>query len=723
MANKRLRYPLLLLAFFLLSVFVVSVLFLRQSVSSLAPLTVKRPDIPAQISKHTVRINLEGQGLTADLRVSLVRNSRLEKAPIGPAYPIPGVFNVSLVHQQILYLGSVSNGLTLIDIHDPQRPRLLETYLQPRSIVDIHQAEDKLFLSCGLGGVVIMRITAAGHLELLTEIKTPGAALKARPLKTNRLAVAVGTQGVLFYDLSRSERDDGHRIDCPAPDMNFEIKQGFLYLLSGQGEVSVYHIDGGTGPRMTWKFRLPGGPGDMLIHQSDLLLTQSSGLYRYGLSDPARPTLLAHREVIGSMGRIVAGVDRFYLRDNFVSIYAVDHDLKEPLGLFVKGKNIRTLAESGDYLYVTGSDTGLLVFDRQTFYQDDSLTIHQTPGTAFDLVMRDQVMYVAAGEGGLIWKDLRRPRIPAIQLSPFNTHFLCLDNNYLYALPHKRGAIEIFDLSEPRRPKKIMEWADLGASRLAVDGHYAALSKGAHGLELYDIKQLNQPQLRDRLPDVHVLDVVFKEHLLCLATRNQGLILYHVGADGRLRLQGRIALPFPMNEFTQTVALAVRDDLAYVAGGPAGLLIIDIADPQKMKILSLLPIAGFSKGILLSGNRVLIGSQEHEISVIDVTDPTIPRLEGVLRVQMLARGMQLQDDLIYVAGKRHGVSVVPMPLKAEQLDFLSSEKIRVHLRQINYRGCYDLQISNRYQSIRHETVICSEPEDESSGAGSTVAGR
>jgi hypothetical protein len=163
--------------------------------------------------------------------------------------------------------------------------------------------------------------------------------------------------------------------------------------------------------------------------------------------------------------------------------------------------------------------------------------------------------------------------------------------------------------------------------------------------------------------------------------------------------------PFPMNQFSNAVAVVVKNNIAYVANGLSGLMIVDFNRPDKPIILSLLDIEGFSKGVYVKGDRAFVVSQAGGVSVVNAENLKAPRLESYMAVQGLSRGFQVDGGKFYLPRNNLGVSMLPVPLRVEEIDRKSSNHILCTLPMVEFSGQYDLQVGTQDGLIVHEGVI------------------
>lgn len=667
-------------------------------------LQLERPITQNLKLDETTVLDLYGTGFEKDMTINLVMDAT-ENLAVIKAYPLEGVFNESLINNDTLYLGSNKDGLKVISLAEPEHPRLIGEYQAGKPITDIHLKGDQLFLSCGWLGVVVMQVLPNGLLTYQTEIKTDSAALKTR-FVNGVLTVATRQDGLLFYDISRTEDVFlVNRLNVETPVTDIEEYHGYLYVLSQRKSLEIYKITEFHEVVKITEKGFENGLNDISVFQDCLYLTTSRGILQYELNDPAEPIFQKKMEGSGSADRIFFGSRNIYITDSFSQLSAIDLKLINKKKQIFLTSDVRTVAEMGAYLYVAGSNSGLLVLDRQKLSAQPRWAFN-TPGSVHDIFIKEHFLYIADERSGILLKDLNKDDDSYTQISSRWGQSFCADsdNNLLFVALGRSG-IEVFDISAPGQPKSIAVWPGFESWRLAVAGDYLISAKGINGLELIDISDRFQPVIKMSIPDVHVLDIVFDNHLLYVASKLSGLQLYKINTEGQLKLVSTISVPFPMNQFAHSVSVAVKNDVAYVANGRSGLLIVDVKRPRLPETLSSLDIPGFSKTIKLKGEKVFVGSQHGGISVVNVKNPNKPRYESYLVVQGLSRGVQIVDDLIYVAQKNVGVTALPVPLPVKRIDMISSQHVRADLPHVRYRGKYGLQVNNRFGSVTHDGVI------------------
>ena len=78
----------------------------------------------------------------------------------------------------------------------------------------------------------------------------------------------------------------------------------------------------------------------------------------------------------------------------------------------------------------------------------------------------------------------------------------------------------------------------------------------------------------------------------------------------------------PLGDNIQDIAL--NGDLACLAAGNAGLVLVDISDPAAPEVLGTLDTRGYAEGIAVSGSTIFLADGPYGLRVVDATDPSHP---------------------------------------------------------------------------------------------------
>lgn len=668
------------------------------------PLTVEQPHLPALPADHPGEIELRGRGFDTATRVTLVPGIYPSSALIG-RLPLEGIYNTSLLVDDILYLGGNQRGLQLIDVSHPEQPELIDEYLVGRSILDIHRQGKHLFLACGQLGMVVMELGSAGRLTQLATIPVSPAAVASATLG-QQLYVAAASEGLLVYDienLANIVRSDqwGEKLFV----RDIVTYDDLVYLISRKQELSI--LSPGQDAQLQEQNRIPltTYPQDLTVAAGRLYVGTRELVAIYDLADPSQPELLHQLADIGSADRIFVGEKTLYVSDSYsqLNLYKLDPSARDEVSRIAFITDIRTLVEQENLLFLAGSENGLLVVDRALLAGlQTSIPSFSTTGQASDLSVRGHYLYVADGSGGLQCIDLRT-KFNLQKLVAGRVESLAFAGDQLF-LTRGRDGLEIFDLSNPVAPVSLQKFPELSSWRLAFAGDYLALTRGIAGLVLMKRSAPGVFQIAAKVDDIHPLGIAAAGKQLYVATKDNGLQIYQISGQDQLRLQGSLKLPFPMAHFSTAVDLAVTGDLVAIANGDSGLLLVDIENQAQPQLLASVALPGFSKAIALAGQRAYVGARRGGISIVDLSNPEQPQVQALIDLRGISRGLQVQNGRIFIGRYRMGVSIVAEPQTADILE-IDSSRLRVRLPEPAMPGVYDLQVSNQNTLVRLPGVV------------------
>jgi hypothetical protein len=112
----------------------------------------------------------------------------------------------------------------------------------------------------------------------------------------------------------------------------------------------------------------------------------------------------------------------------------------------------------------------------------------------------------------------------------------------------------------------------------------------------------------------------------------------------------------PLGDNIQDIALS--GDLACLAAGNAGLVLVDISDPSALAILGRLDTRGYAEGIAVSGSTIFLADGPYGLRVVDATDPGNPHEIGSAYDFNYAFDVAVSGAYAYVAAGGSGLLVV-----------------------------------------------------------------
>ena len=233
------------------------------------------------------------------------------------------------------------------------------------------------------------------------------------------------------------------------------------------------------------------------------------------------------------------------------------------------------------------------------------------------------------------------------------------------------------------------------ANRLTIDGSYAYIADGSHGLRIVDI---SDPEDLDSVGSFDTegiaKDVTVSGSYAYVADWNEGLRIIDVsdpatpeevgfydspGSVAGIAVSGNYAYvadyaglrivdvsspesPEPVSYYTDLGVnirrVVIEGDLAYVADLNAGLRILDISDPERPVFISLFETPGQPIDIDVVGDYAFIADHEEGLLVVDVSNPEEPILIGRHDTPGRSHGVRVVEDHAYISDWEGGIRVI-----------------------------------------------------------------
>jgi hypothetical protein len=223
------------------------------------------------------------------------------------------------------------------------------------------------------------------------------------------------------------------------------------------------------------------------------------------------------------------------------------------------------------------------------------------------------------GEGaGFMLIDLTNPTNP-FRLSRYDTgeppEDVVLAGNYLYAAfaGDAEEGLQVFDVSDPVRPRPIGSYATGFARGLALSGNH--LYVAASGLQVIDISNPTRPTRVGWLgrSDMDAHAIAITGHYACVADRSRGLHVIDISDPTQPRHIGRYSK-------SNLAAVAVSGNLAWASDE-----LIDISDPRNPR-----RVAGGLSGaaLVMVGQLAYVGEAYGRLKVVDIGRLANPQRVG-----------------------------------------------------------------------------------------------
>jgi hypothetical protein len=214
---------------------------------------------------------------------------------------------------------------------------------------------------------------------------------------------------------------------------------------------------------------------------------------------------------------------------------------------------------------------------------------------------------------------------------------------FAYLANHAKG-VTVFDLSDLSQIRKVAGIKLPGnAYQVEATGQNLYVAMGDSGIAMVNIADMTNPKITHfRTTGKWIQEVKRGGNYLYAAAKNNGLLIFQISGD-QLQQIGQLATGFNTN------GLQVEDDLVYLADGPGGLAVVNVANPASPQLVARFDKGGFVGQLHKVGNYVYLANRNKGLRIVNITDPQRPFLEGAYQPGDICYGVVKRDVYVFLA--------------------------------------------------------------------------
>ncbi len=274
-----------------------------------------------------------------------------------------------------------------------------------------------------------------------------------------------------------------------------------------------------------------------------------------------------------------------------------------------------------------------------------------------DIEVEGQLAYMAHSTYGIKILNVSNPYVFSLVSqvnTPDNATGILVDGHLAYVADGASG-VQIFNVSDPASPAIIGSYNTPGhAESMALQGRTLYVADGTGGLQIVDVSNPTEPinvTAVTTLPYTYDVDLYGGDVVVAAAN---GVHILRIGA-------GFTSLPW-VGSYAGHEAwdVVVQGDIAYVAGGPDGLVAVNVSDPANPVFLD-----SYSHGVSVNyvsvdiqGPHVYVtcvGSSGPGLVIYDVSDPANIALINYYAFFSQAYDVFVEGDVAYIADGTAGL--------------------------------------------------------------------
>jgi hypothetical protein len=496
--------------------------------------------------------------------------------------------------------------------------------------------------------------------------------------------------GVLAIDISDKShpviRNTPHQLqdgDSPRIDIAGDYLYVALHLASGgvNGRLDIYSISDPAAPTWVGKYTSP------LAHSYSSVAVRGNyafvAEYHWGLrvidvSTPSAPfeagSMVGAQENDFNASDVKLLGNYAYVSTRYEGYRKIDISGAPALSLvgtsdLVGGYDEGVFA-NGNYVFVSSSSTGFLIFDQNTSPWSPVANV-KTPGGADSLAVGNSRVYVGAHNDG-VWmlnaSNLSNFHEEAFVLTHGRNFGIDLQGNFVFTAGAWRGLSVLSHASDPSNSQMIIENYGEPLDAVLTDGDYAYTSDGypatgpnaAQPGGVVDISHVTADSSVSYVTRVELFRysnfIKWTADRLVVTTSlgdNKGLRVFDVSNKASPQVVGSYGtgVAYRPGAVVGDVAIALHDNSI------EALRLYPNADPTKLSELTY-PGVFAGAGAAVIGNLVYaIGGGK--IKVIDVSDPTQIKDLGTVDLHSGSlNAIRSNSGMLYVGGSDSGVYVM-----------------------------------------------------------------
>jgi hypothetical protein len=318
-------------------------------------------------------------------------------------------------------------------------------------------------------------------------------------------------------------------------------------------------------------------------------------------------------------------------------------------------------------------------------------------GIVHGMALRGEVLYVAAGDGGLVVADVSNPEAPVARatLRSFGYTFgLAAQGERLYVAERSAG-MRVFDISTPDRPVQVdsftgAPWANTVA--VSEDGKHVFIADGERGLIILDTSTPGglgeratfalpeAPASRRFRPiDPPPLHVQVRDGFAYLAAFDLGLLIVDVRSPSAPKLVARIEAP------GDTMDVRLQGGLAYLAQEPFGVVVVDISEPTKSRQVGSIELPGCAHSLAVTEQFVVVALLAQGAALLHLHQGETPKLVSHYRPAAEARNLHLESNLLFLAQGSGGLEIYDVS-QPEEPRFIARRETRDYVFDVKAAG-------------------------------------
>lgn len=233
----------------------------------------------------------------------------------------------------------------------------------------------------------------------------------------------------------------------------------------------------------------------------------------------------------------------------------------------------------------------------------------------YDVVAAGTHAFAATTAGLTVYdiSDYTKPAIVTSLYFPGSANGIAISGDRVILAMGPEG-LRVIDVSDPAKPRltgSLDTDGSVNAVALAGSGR-AAIADGPAGIKVVDIDAAGVPKVVSSLDTKrYAVHVAVNGDLVAAAEEDGGVGLYRLGKGGALTQASSSPLPGTAR------GVAFSGTRCFVAAGLSGLLVLDVANPAKPKMIGSFPSKHYARGVFVQEGVISLADSQGGLMLIE----------------------------------------------------------------------------------------------------------
>jgi len=512
-----------------------------------------------------------------------------------------GIAENVFVHQNSVYVSDGGRGLKIIDVEEPDSPKLVATY--KGNLKYLHKTQiigNHAYLADLEEGLQILDVSDIQHPRLVGIYKPEGLTYAMCASGRYVYLATGGEHGFIILDagdaknpvLVGSAKHSGFDID---------VEDGYAFITGG--DLTILDVQTPKQPSLVKTVSTPGLAVSVKVKDGYAYIADmQGGVSIVGVRNPKQPQLVSRHITSDKAMSIELSGDMLYVADGHGGLQSIEiKNLNQPqwVNQYDVSGCAHAVYTSDGFAYIADGEGGLKVVDVAIPTKSFLQYSHGIRGAAYDVYVQENHAYIAAGEGGLSIVDISdKPKTVKRIATPNLAWGVAVSGNYAYVCADE---LLIADISNPAQSRIVAKREIPGyAYKTKVVGNYAYVAALEGSLNILDVTNPENPAIvGSYAPDGVVKAVDVFENYLYIAESKSGLQILDVGNPQKPELVG-VYLTEP-----DTVDVKIKYGYVYLLGRK-NLEVLSIENPINPELVEEFDILNWAGGLFVRGNYIYV---------------------------------------------------------------------------------------------------------------------